>query len=109
MSNLKLNVIFSVIAGGLMLAAPLQHAQAQQQPSAQSIIQALTPKPLTRGLTASPADAAKAADEQKFVDTLRNRQTRSLSSGERDQIATIAKDNATVAAAPAKPSPDREG
>jgi len=56
------------------------------------ILQALTPKkPLTRSLSAAPPTqpAASAADS-RFIDTLRNRNTRSLSSGEREQIAVIA-------------------
>ena len=92
----KFNVIVSLLVSGFLLSAASHIAQAQDQPSAQKILQALTPKPITRGLTASPADAAKAADEQKFLDTVRNRQTRSLSTGERDQIATIAKDKPSI-------------
>lgn len=56
------------------------------------ILQALTPKkPLTRSLSAAPPTqpAASAADS-RFIDTLRNRNTRSLSSSEREQIAVIA-------------------
>jgi outer membrane protein OmpA-like peptidoglycan-associated protein len=59
--------------------------------SADQILDALQPKPLTRGMTAGPqADPAVKAREIHFVDTLRNRQTRSLSLGEREQIAEIA-------------------
>ena len=38
----------------------------------------------------SPADQAKKAETDKFVDTLRNRPTRSLSTDERQQIAAVA-------------------
>jgi outer membrane protein OmpA-like peptidoglycan-associated protein len=86
-------MIVSIAAAGMLFAAA---AQAQQAPSSQSILQALTPKAVTRGLTVSPAEAAKAADESKFIDSLRNRQTRSLSSGERQQIATIVKDKPAI-------------
>jgi len=51
---------------------------------------------LTRGLSASPAEAAKNAEEGRFIGTLRNRTTRSLSMGERDQIATIAKERPSI-------------
>ena len=52
-----------------------------------------SPRPPTRSLSAeSPADSAKAVAESRFVETLRNRKTRSLSSGEREEIATIAAD-----------------
>jgi outer membrane protein OmpA-like peptidoglycan-associated protein len=59
--------------------------------SADQILNALQPKPLTRGLSAGPqADPAVQAKELRFVDTLRNRKTRSLSLGEREEIAEIA-------------------
>jgi len=64
--------------------------------SSDQILQALTPKRLTRSLTATPEDAAKVAAENKFVQTIKNRTTRSLSSGERDQIYAIAQDKPNI-------------
>jgi len=59
--------------------------------SANQIVNALQPKPLTRGLSAGPqADPAVKAKEMSFVATLQNRKTRSLSLGEREEIAEIA-------------------
>jgi outer membrane protein OmpA-like peptidoglycan-associated protein len=59
--------------------------------SKDQILNALQAKPLTRGLSAGPqADPAVKARETSFVDTLRNRKTRSLSLGEREEIAEIA-------------------
>jgi hypothetical protein len=63
--------------------------------SADRIVNALQPKPLTRGLIIGQkpdqmVDPAAKAREIHFVDTLRNRKTRSLSLGEREQIAEIA-------------------
>jgi outer membrane protein OmpA-like peptidoglycan-associated protein len=59
--------------------------------SADQILSALKPKPLTRGLsTGVQVDPAVQAKETSFVDTLRNRKTRSLSLGEREEIAEIA-------------------
>ncbi len=62
------------------------------------ILKALAPPPpkaLTRGLSVGPqADPAKVAEEGAFVQKIRNRATRSLSSGEREEIATIAKNQA---------------
>lgn len=60
------------------------------------ILQALAPKKpaLTRGLSIGPqteTNPAVSADEGKFVQTIRGRATRSLSSAEREEIATIAK------------------
>jgi outer membrane protein OmpA-like peptidoglycan-associated protein len=94
LKNSRLTLI-SAAVGGLLLSA-VGTAVAQDQPSAQKIMQALTPKPITRSLTVSPADTAKAAEEQKFVDSLRNRQTRSLSTSERETIATIAKEKPSI-------------
>ena len=52
---------------------------------------ALKPKPATRGLSTGPqVDTAAQAKEASFVDTLRNRKTRSLSLGERQEIAELA-------------------
>ncbi|MEH2567295.1 OmpA family protein [Bradyrhizobium sp. AZCC 2289] len=59
--------------------------------SADQILSALKPRPLTRGLsTGVQVDPAVQAKETSFVDTLRNRKTRSLSLGEREEIAEIA-------------------
>ena len=59
--------------------------------STDQILSALQPKPLTRGLSAGPQiDPAVKAKEIGFVQTLRNRKTRSLSMGEREEIAEIA-------------------
>jgi outer membrane protein OmpA-like peptidoglycan-associated protein len=59
--------------------------------SSDQILRALQPKPVTRGLSVGPkADPAVKAKEIGFVQTLRNRKTRSLSLGEREEIAEIA-------------------
>jgi outer membrane protein OmpA-like peptidoglycan-associated protein len=59
--------------------------------SAAQIVNALQPRPLTRGLSMGPqADPAARAREIGFIDTLRNRKTRSLSLGEREEIAEMA-------------------
>jgi outer membrane protein OmpA-like peptidoglycan-associated protein len=63
--------------------------------SADQIVQALKPKPMTRGLTIGPQgspqiDPAAEAKETALLKRVRNRKTRSLSLGERQQIAEIA-------------------
>jgi outer membrane protein OmpA-like peptidoglycan-associated protein len=63
------------------------------------ILQALSPpkKPLTRGLSVGPqADPASVAAEGAFVQKIRNRATRSLSTGEREEIATIAQSKPNI-------------
>jgi outer membrane protein OmpA-like peptidoglycan-associated protein len=59
--------------------------------SSDQILSALKPRPLTRGLsTGQLVDPVAQAKETSFIDTLRNRKTRSLSLGEREEIAEIA-------------------
>ena len=78
------------ISAALSMTAGLALA-ADGTVSADKIISALQPKPLTRGLSSGPqADPAIRAKEIGFVKSLRNRNTRSLSLGEREQIAEIA-------------------
>ena len=72
------------MTAGLALAA-------ENNVSSDQILQALKPKAVTRGLSTGPKlDSAAKAKEVNFVETLRNRKTRSLSLGEREQIAEIA-------------------
>jgi outer membrane protein OmpA-like peptidoglycan-associated protein len=87
LGTLKFKIIRSVIAAALVMPAGI--ATAQQSPSSQDIVNALKPKALTRGLSISPADQAKKQQTEQFVDTLRNRTTRSLSNSERQQIASV--------------------
>ena len=95
LDKLRSNIARSVIAAALVL--PAGAAMAQPNPSSQQIIDALKPKqPLTRSLSVSPAEQAKKAETDKFVDTLRNRPTRSLSIDERQQIATVAQERPRI-------------
>jgi len=80
------------LSAALSMTAGLALA-ADNTVSANQILNALQPKPLTRGLSMAPApqaDPAMQAQQVNFIDSLRNRKTRSLSLGEREQIAEIA-------------------
>jgi outer membrane protein OmpA-like peptidoglycan-associated protein len=90
-SLLKVSAIAAITFGAaLSMTAGLALA-GDNNVSADQILHALQPKPLTRGLSVGPqADPADKAREMQFVDTLRNRKTRSLSMGEREEIAEIA-------------------
>jgi outer membrane protein OmpA-like peptidoglycan-associated protein len=84
--------ILSLVTIGTTLS--IGAAGAQQDVTEDQILKALTPEkqPLTRSLSmGAPVQANPAASdaEGKFVQSLRNRATRSLSTGEREQIATI--------------------
>jgi outer membrane protein OmpA-like peptidoglycan-associated protein len=95
LGSLNYTLACTVIVAGLALPAGL--ASAAEKVSTEAIINALTPKkPLTRSLTVSPAQQAKEAETKKFVDSLRNRRTRSLSSNEREQIAAIAEEKPRI-------------
>jgi outer membrane protein OmpA-like peptidoglycan-associated protein len=81
----------SIVAVGAALSMTAGLAFAGDTVSADQILNALKPKPVTRGLSTGPqVDTAAQAKEASFVDTLRNRKTRSLSLGEREEIAELA-------------------
>jgi len=79
------------ICAALSMSAGLALAGENIVPADQ-IINQLRPKPLTRGLSvgAPQVDPVVQAKEASFVASIRNRKTRSLSLGEREEIAEIA-------------------
>jgi outer membrane protein OmpA-like peptidoglycan-associated protein len=89
----RLSALKAIALGAaLSMTAGLAFA-ADSNVSADQIVTALRAKPLTRGLSTGPqSDTAATARirEIGFVQTLRNRKTRSLSMGEREEIAEIA-------------------
>jgi outer membrane protein OmpA-like peptidoglycan-associated protein len=81
----------SIVTIGAVLSMTAGLALAGDTVSADKILGALKPKSATRGLSVGPqVDTAAQAKEASFVDKLRNRKTRSLSLGEREEIAEIA-------------------
>lgn len=91
-ANRRLRALSAIALVGAALSLTAGLAVAADDVTSDQILRALAPKkPLTRGLSMTPpAEPAVNATEGKFVDTLRNRNTRSLSSGEREQIAVLA-------------------
>ena len=94
-----LTAILSLLTLGAALSIGV--AKAADDVTEDQILQALAPakKPLTRSLSMGPqtqTDPAAAAAEGRFVQTLRNRSTRSLSLSEREEIATIVKDKPKI-------------
>jgi outer membrane protein OmpA-like peptidoglycan-associated protein len=90
--------MLSIVTIGVALSIGMAKAVAGDDVSEGQIVRALTPAkpPLTRSLSAeSQADPAAAAEDH-FVQTLRNRATRSLSLDEREEIATIARDKPNI-------------
>jgi outer membrane protein OmpA-like peptidoglycan-associated protein len=102
MSNMSgrrsLTAILSLLTLGAALSFGLGKAVAADDVTEGQIVRALAPKkPLTRGLSSGPqTDPAAIAAEGRFVQTIRGRATRSLSSSEREEIATIAKDKPNI-------------
>jgi outer membrane protein OmpA-like peptidoglycan-associated protein len=103
MSNMSgrgnLIAILSLLTVGAALTIGV--ARAADDVTEDQIVRALAPakKPLTRGLSVGPqtqTDPAAAAAEGRFVQTIRNRPTRSLSATEREEIATIVKDKPRI-------------
>ena len=92
MTNFKKLSGLTAITFGAALSMTAGLAFAGDKVSADQILNALQPKkPLTRGMTTGPqADPAVEAKETGFIATLRNRKTRSLSLGEREEIAELA-------------------
>src|SRR3954451_2227410 len=97
--NRTLTAMLSIatIAAALSLGVGVGKALAGDNVTEDQILRALAPAkkaPLTRGLSIGPQTetaTAPSADESKFVQTIRGRTTRSLSTAEREEIATIAK------------------
>jgi outer membrane protein OmpA-like peptidoglycan-associated protein len=87
----RLSGIKMIVTIGATLAMTAGLAFAGDNVSSAKILNALQPKPLTRGLTLEPpVDPTVKAKEDNFIAGLRNRTTRSLSTVERDEIAEIA-------------------
>jgi outer membrane protein OmpA-like peptidoglycan-associated protein len=93
--GLVVNLASVVLAAGLALPAGIGCVLAAEQFSAGQIIEALKPPRVTRSLTL-PADVARAAEEERFVDGLRKRVTRSLTTYEREKITAIAKTRSSI-------------
>ena len=91
-TRISVNAIRAAVVAGAAITFTASAGIAAEDVTSDQILRALAPKkPLTRGLSmAPPAEPAVNAAEGKFMDSLRNRSTRSLSLGEREQIATIA-------------------
>jgi outer membrane protein OmpA-like peptidoglycan-associated protein len=98
-----LTAILSIMMIGAALSVGTETARAgDNDVTEDQIVRALAPaekKPLTRGLSVGPqtqTDPAATAAETRFVQTIRGRNTRSLSVTEREEIATIVKDKPKI-------------
>ncbi len=96
----SVTAILSILTLGAALSLGAANALAgDDNVTDQQIVRALAApeRPLTRGLTIAPkADPAAGETEGKFIQSVRGRATRSLSTAERDEIATVAKDKPNI-------------
>jgi outer membrane protein OmpA-like peptidoglycan-associated protein len=75
------------LVGGLALMAGAGMGVAAEPALEDKIRNALKPKGLTRSMAVTPAEAAKAEEQSKFVDKIRR--TRQLTLGEREKVQEI--------------------
>ena len=75
------------LVGSLALMAGAGIAMAAEPSLEDKIRNALKPKALTRSMAVTPAEAAKAEEQSKFVDKIRR--TRQLTLGEREKVQEI--------------------
>jgi outer membrane protein OmpA-like peptidoglycan-associated protein len=94
---------FGLMGAALALALTGASAVAIAQDAGleQRILQSLTPvaKPgqmTTRSLTSTPLTEAPRNEDQRFLESVRNKASRSLTTTERNHIATIAKEHPSV-------------
>jgi outer membrane protein OmpA-like peptidoglycan-associated protein len=85
------NATRAILAAALTLGLAIAAARAAGPMTPEQILNALTPKPVSRSLSGPTPEAAPAPDQSKFVNSLRNRTTRSITLDERQELATIAK------------------
>jgi outer membrane protein OmpA-like peptidoglycan-associated protein len=96
--TLKFGVMGAVVV--LALVGANAGAIAQDTNLEQRILQSLTPiaKPTmsTRSLTSTPLAEAPRNEDHQFLESVKNRSSRSLTINEREHLATIAKDRPSV-------------
>jgi outer membrane protein OmpA-like peptidoglycan-associated protein len=97
MSGRKFRIGLAVSAALIALSASLGAASAGEV-SASDILNALKPKGATRSLSGPSTAAAKtlSAEDQKFLDSIRTKRTRSLSGAERDRVTSIAQTKQSI-------------
>jgi outer membrane protein OmpA-like peptidoglycan-associated protein len=85
-------VLSLALAGGFVLST--SSPSLAQRPSEEQILNALKPSPKTRGLTTG--SSGQAAEEQRFIDSIRRGKTRQLTLSEREKAAEIARNKPAI-------------
>ena len=94
-----LTAALSMLAIGAALSFGMGKAVAADDVTEDQIVRALAPAkkaPLTRGLSIAPQADPAAAAEERSLQNIRGRATRSLSASEREEISAIAKDKPNI-------------
>jgi outer membrane protein OmpA-like peptidoglycan-associated protein len=82
---------------GAVLTMTAGLASAAETVSTNTIINSLKPEaPVTRGLSMDPQKLEKKTRETTFINSMRNRSTRSLSSDERNELQTMTSDKPKI-------------
>jgi len=84
----------AALAGAFTVLVGARAFAGEESTEAQ-MLDALKPR-ISRSMTGSPADVARAAEEQRAIEILRQGQTRSLTSSQREQVAAVAKEKPKV-------------
>jgi len=88
--------IAAAVLAGVLTSTGVGSALAQAALTEDQILEALKPR-ITRSLTATPADRARADEEQRIIDdAVHQSQTRPLSPAQRDQVAAITKEKPKI-------------
>jgi outer membrane protein OmpA-like peptidoglycan-associated protein len=103
MSAHRETVKFGMAGAAVALALTSAVALAQDTTLEQRILQSLTPvakptmiQPSTRSLTSTPLAEAPRSEDRAFLETIKNKASRSLTTTEREHIASIAKEHPSV-------------
>jgi outer membrane protein OmpA-like peptidoglycan-associated protein len=91
--SLAMHLVAVLVVAGL--ASPVGTVVAGETSSPEKIIEALKPHRVTRGAP-TPIEAARRMEEERLVNSARNRKTRGLTTDEREQIASIAKTKPSI-------------
>ena len=92
----RIQLASAALSAAVALFAAAGMGFAAEQPSEDQIRDALRPKKITRSMGANPEEAARNAENERFLQTLRTKRTRSLSMGERQKVAAIAADKPSI-------------
>jgi outer membrane protein OmpA-like peptidoglycan-associated protein len=87
---------YAIVAAGMFAMMAVGSSWAQDEPTEAQIFEALKPQAGTRALTQSREERRRNDDDHRFVEALRGRAARSLTTAERIRVAEIAKSRPSI-------------